>query len=211
MTATPAAKTFSPKPVNQSIRIAALRIFFVLAAPLTLFTSSAWVESPWMSDILEVCGVLFVVAAVLGRFWSILYIGAIKNQTVMQDGPYSMCRHPLYLFSTIGVLGFGLMLGSFTLSLFFGLSVYWILSATAAREEGFLRSHFGPAYGIYAARVPRIFPNFSLFKSPATITASVRAIRVNFADALVFLAFIPLAELLQAVKQSGVVPTYPLY
>lgn len=51
---------------------------------------------------------LKIVACVLIGFWSILYIGGRKNQMIMQDGPYSMCRHPLYLFSTIGVFGFGL-------------------------------------------------------------------------------------------------------
>ncbi|HEX9856982.1 MAG TPA: isoprenylcysteine carboxylmethyltransferase family protein [Paracoccaceae bacterium] len=199
------------KPFNQRLRIWGLRLFFVLALPLILFTRSTWMEPEWLFDILEVSGIFLVILGVLGRFWAILYIGAEKNRTVMQDGPYSICRHPLYLFSTIGVLGLGLMLGSLVLTVFLGLAVFLILTATAAREETFLRAEFGPAYATYAARVPRIWPKVSLYQSAPTVTSSVAALRVNFADALVFLAFIPLAELMEGIKEAGLIPTFALY
>lgn len=199
------------KPFNQRLRIWGLRLFFVLALPLILFTRSAWMEPEWLFDILEVSGIFLVILGVLGRFWAILYIGAEKNRTVMQDGPYSICRHPLYLFSTIGVLGLGLMLGSLVLTAFLGLAVFLILTATAAREETFLRAEFGPAYATYAARVPRIWPRVTLYQSAPTVTSSVAALRVNFADALVFLAFIPLAELMEGIKEAGLIPTFALY
>ena len=203
--------TATIRPFNQKIRIWGLRLFFVLAVPLILFTRSAWTHPEWIFEILEVSGIFLVIAGVLGRFWAILYIGAMKNRSVMQVGPYSICRHPLYLFSTIGVLGFGLMLGSLVLTAFLGLSVFVILSATAAREENFLRTTFGAEYNTYAARVPRIWPNLRHFTTPAEVTCSVKALRVNFADALVFLAFIPLAELMESVKEAGLLPTIALY
>jgi len=198
------------KPFNQRLRIIALRLFFVLAFPLIIFTTSAWQGGP-VAELLEVIGIFLIVACVIGRFWAILFIGAAKNQTVMQDGPYSFCRHPLYLFSTLGTLGLGLLLGSFTLTLFLGLSVFFILTATAKREEAFLRSEFGPNYDNYAARVPRILPDLSLYQSPATVMASIPALRVTFADALVFLSFIPLVELLRGLQAANNWPTFPLY
>lgn len=198
------------KPFNQRLRIIALRLFFVLAFPLIIFTTSAWQGGP-VAELLEVIGIFLIVACVIGRFWAILFIGAAKNQTVMQDGPYSFCRHPLYLFSTLGTLGLGLLLGSFTLTLFLGLSVFFILTATAKREEAFLRSEFGPNYDNYAARVPRILPDLSLYQSPATVTASIPALRVTFADALVFLSFIPFVELLRGLQAANNWPAFPLY
>jgi protein-S-isoprenylcysteine O-methyltransferase Ste14 len=198
-------------PFNQRIRIWGLRLFFVLALPLILFSRSAWSEPEWVFDILEVSGIALVIAGVLGRFWAILYIGAMKNRTVMQEGPYSICRHPLYLFSTIGVTGFGLMLGSLVLTGFLGVSVFLILTATAKREELFLRATFGADYDAYAARVPRIWPRPSLFQTGPEISVSVKALRTNFADALVFLVLIPLAELMESVKEAGLVPTFILY
>jgi protein-S-isoprenylcysteine O-methyltransferase Ste14 len=199
------------RPFNQKIRIAVLRVFFVLAIPLILFTRSIWVNYDWLFDILEVTGIFLIIFAVLGRFWAILYIGAVKNQTVMQDGPYSICRHPLYLFSTMGVFGFGLMLGSVVLAVVLGGVAFLILSATAAREEAFLRSTFGTAYETYAARVPRIWPKISLFQAEPTVTSSIIAMRTNFFDALVFLAFIPLAELMERIKEMGFLPSIPLF
>ena len=199
------------RPFNQKIRIAILRLFFVLAIPLILFTRSAWMEPDWLFDLFELTGVFLIIGAVLGRFWSILYIGAVKNKVVMQDGPYSICRHPLYFFSTMGVVGFGLMLGSFILATLLGGVAFLILSRTAAREEGFLRSEFGPAYTAYSARVPRIWPKLSLFQAEPTVTSSLIAVRTNFFDALVFLAFIPLAELMEGVKEAALWPTIALY
>jgi protein-S-isoprenylcysteine O-methyltransferase Ste14 len=203
--------TSTARPFNQKIRIAILRLFFVLAIPLILFTRSALTRDDILFEVLEQLGVFMVIAAVLGRFWAILYIGAVKNKVVMQDGPYSICRHPLYLFSTIGVVGFGLMLGSLTVCVVLGGGAFLILSRTAAREEGFLRAEFGQAYADYAARVPRIWPKLPLFQAEPTVTSSLVAVRTNFFDALVFLAFIPLAEVMEELKELALWPTFALY
>ncbi|MDA0961389.1 MAG: isoprenylcysteine carboxylmethyltransferase family protein [Proteobacteria bacterium] len=199
------------KPFDQRLRIAALRLFFLAAVPLIVFTRSAWLHPEWLFDILEVLGLTLIIAGVLGRFWAILYIGGRKNARIMQDGPYSVCRHPLYLFSTIGTIGFGLMLGSVVLTAVLGLVVFLILSATAAREEAFLRSEFGAAYDEYAARVPRILPRLSGFSTPQEATFNVATLRRNLMDALVFLSLIPIAELMEFVHESLTIPTLPIW
>jgi protein-S-isoprenylcysteine O-methyltransferase Ste14 len=189
-------------PVNQAIRVNILRLAFILSVPLLIFTHSAWPEPVF--EVLEVLGLAFVITAVLGRFWAILYIGGHKNQTVMRDGPYSICRHPLYLFSTIGVLGLGLMLGSLVMTLLLGGITFVILSMTARKEEAFLRGTFGPAYGVYAAEVPMILPRLSGFRTEDNIAISIPQLRRNLMDALVFLSFIPLAEALEFLNETHV-------
>ncbi|NEX46212.1 methyltransferase family protein [Pseudotabrizicola algicola] len=206
-----ATATASHSPVNQKIRIAALRVAFLLALPLIIFSKSIWMDSHWIFEVMEVTGIALIIVAVLGRFWAVLYIGARKNAMVMQDGPYSIMRHPLYLFSTIGVAGFGMMLGSFLLTLGLTALIFAILSITASKEEAFLRAEFGPAYDAYAARVPRILPKPSLFRTEANVTFNVRTLRINLQDALVFLALIPLAEASEMVKDYGLIPTFPLF
>ena len=64
-------------------------------------------------------GLAAIIVAIVGRAWCSLYIGGRKNAQVMQDGPYSICRHPLYFFSTIGATGFGLLLDSLLLAALF--------------------------------------------------------------------------------------------
>jgi protein-S-isoprenylcysteine O-methyltransferase Ste14 len=199
------------KPVNQRRRIAALRLAFLFMLPLMIFSRSAWDRMHWAFELLEVIGIALIIVAVLGRFWAVLYIGQRKNATVMQDGPYSVCRHPLYLFSTIGVVGFAMMLGSVVVAAILGMLTFLILQMTASREETFLRATFGQAYEDYAARVPRIIPKISMFSTPTEITFSVASLRANFFDAMVFLSFIPLAELLKELKEYGLIPTFPLY
>lgn len=199
------------RPFNQRVRIAVLRAVFVIAVPLLFFTGSAWENRGVVFELLEVIGILLVIVAVLGRFWAILYIGGRKNGVVMTDGPYSVCRHPLYLFSTIGAVGFGLMLGSLVLTVVLGAVIFAILSATAGREERYLRHQFGSDYDAYARRVPRILPRPSLFRSPEVITVNLFAVRTNLRDALVFLSLIPIAELLDNLKLAGLWPTLPLW
>lgn len=199
------------KPVRQYIRIWILRAAVATLLPLILFTRSAWTDPEWLFDIFEVMGIFAIIAGVLGRFWAVLYIGGRKNNMVMQDGPYSICRHPLYLFSTIATVGFGLMLGSIVVTAILGGVVFLILSVTAAKEERFLRSEFGGQYDDYAARVPRIIPKPSLFSTAPRVEFNVVSLRVNLADALVFLSLIPIAELAESLKEWGILPTIPLY
>lgn len=202
-------RTIATTPADQVLRITILRIVFVLMLPLIFFSRSAWPEL--MFEALEVTGLALVITAVLGRFWAILYIGGHKNQMVMQDGPYSVCRHPLYLFSTLGVLGLGFMLGSIVLTLVLGGLTFAILTTTARREEAFLRGTFGAAYDAYAARVPMILPRPSGFQTAPMVTFSVAHLRGNLFDALVFLAFIPLAETKELLAKFAVLPTFPIW
>lgn len=196
------------RPFNQKIRIAALRVVFLSLLPLILFTRPAWTGAA--ADVLETAGILAILLAVLGRFWAILYIGGRKNRTVLREGPYSICRHPLYLFSTIGVAGFGLMLESMTLAAVLGGTAFAILSLTAVREEQFLRGAF-PDYATYAREVPRMLPAPRLFRTPARLTIDTGTLTRNAADALVFVSLIPTAELLRWMETLHLVRAIPLF
>ncbi len=193
------------RPFLQRIRIATLRISFVAFIPLIMIVKPMHSEGLF-NELLEQGGLLLIIAAVLGRFWSVLYIGGKKNKFVMQSGPYSMCRHPLYFFSTLGVLGFGLMLQSLVLALMMAAVFFAILNITAASEENHLRRAFGPDYDAYARKTPRIIPDITKFRTDDNIMVSLRTLRVNFADALVFICLIPLAEVVEWVRETGALP-----
>lgn len=197
------------RPFNQKIRIAGLRLATLALLPVLLSTAPAVDGLP--AALLHGVGILCVVAAVLGRFWAILYIGGHKNRTVMQDGPYSICRHPLYLFSTIGAAGFGLMLESMTLTLLVGGTVLVILNATAMREERDLHRMFGSTYVAYAARVPRIVPDLSGFRTPPSVSVDMGTLARNTRDALVFLSLIPLAETLNWLHGAHLLHGFALW
>ena len=197
-------------PVDQSRRILALRLSALALFPLVLLAKPIWLDT-FAAGALEQIGALLIVAGVIGRFWSILYIGGRKNELVVQDGPYSICRHPLYLFSTVAITGFALMLQSVVLAVLLVGTTFAILSFTARREELYLLSAFGPDYRDYMARVPRILPDPTLFRSDPEVTFSVATLRRNFADSLVFLLLIPVAECLESVRGSLLLPLIPIY
>lgn len=180
----------------ENLRINVLRGLFLLLLPALLIVHAP-LSVTLTGELLESLGMLLIVGGVLGRAWSILYIGGRKNRTVVTDGPYSICRHPLYLFSTMAVLGFGMMLQSLVLTAVltgvFGSALYY----TALREEERLRRNFGPDYAAYAANTPAILPALSNFRTEEDVTFNVSQLKRNFWDATVFIALIPLAELLE--------------
>lgn len=186
--------------VNQKTRINILRGAFLLLIPIILLVPPGMGNSGSEHEMIETLGSLLLFSGVLGRFWSILYVGGVKNAELMMDGPFSMTRNPLYFFSTIAATGIGLMLGAVSFALLLGGMVGLILWMTAKRESTFLRQEFGPAYDEYAARVPFFFPDPRLFKAAPELTVRTAPLRRNLADALVFLSFVPLVELIDAFK-----------
>ncbi len=123
-------------PMNQKQRILLLRLLFLAFLPLLLLIRSPYQDMA-LGEVMESLGFLAIVAAVLGRFWATLYIGGRKNGEVMTDGPYSICRHPLYVASSLGILGLGLMSQSIILTVVITVPAVAILIATARREEAF--------------------------------------------------------------------------
>lgn len=181
-------------PFDQKIRIGLLRLGAVVLIPLLVLTRPCLPEQGLAAETMRLAGIALILACVLGRLWSILYIGRSKNRTVMTDGPYSITRNPLYFFSTLGAFGFGLMFAKISLALLLGSLVFGILYLTARREQAFLEAEFGGDYAAYAARVPMFIPKPWLFATESAVTFSPKAIERNMLDALVFLSAIPLAE-----------------
>jgi protein-S-isoprenylcysteine O-methyltransferase Ste14 len=189
--------------VDQLPRYRAVRLAFLFLIPLLLVVGSAWEGRPLALRLLQTLGVLLVVLGVGVRFWAILYIGGAKMQRVVADGPYSVCRHPLYLGTIMGAAGLGLMFGSLVLAVLVGGLAAAILSAAAAREEQALAGLFGADWTAYAARVPRLIPDPRLYRSPDRITVQVPALRNNLLDAGAFLLTIPLVPLVEAARALG--------
>ena len=53
----------------------------------------------------DIFSYLLVALATMGRLWCGFYVFGRKNQELCQDGPYSICRNPLYVFSFMGGMG----------------------------------------------------------------------------------------------------------
>lgn len=186
----------------------ALGVLAVAAVCILPWIDSAWPERGWVNQGLEWLGLALMVVAVLGRCACMLYLGGRKGADLVSDGPYSVSRNPLYVFSILAVLGIGLQTGSLivgvALALLAGLIFHWIIG----EEELLLRQAFGASFDAYCQRVPRFFPKWSLWHSPQHVNVDLHGVWKTLRDALPYFLAIPVFEAIEAAQQAGWVHVY---
>lgn len=182
------------------IRIIVSRISFAIFAGYVILQVPPDNFPPLLLDTLEIVGLGLLVIAAFGRVWCLTYSGGRKNKTLVTEGPYSVSRNPLYVFSFIGAVGLGLAVENPFLASILAVLFGIYYSFVVRKEERRLASLFGAEYKNYMARTPRWIPNFRLFIEPKEITSSPRDIRRGFLDAMWFLWFFLLWEVLEMVR-----------
>jgi len=150
-------------------------------------------EGSWGDVTLEDLGWALFMGGVLLRFWATLYVGGRKSREVVRDGPYSLCRHPLYLGTALLLLSVTVFLKSATcvLGVVLAMSAYSLLTIPA--EEEALRQKLGPAYDEYAATTPRLLPRLKMaFRTPEFVSVKMKSLWIECRRTVVWLGF-PLA------------------
>jgi protein-S-isoprenylcysteine O-methyltransferase Ste14 len=115
--------------------------------------------APIMAVILAVGSVYFswIALKTLGKQWS-LVAGMMHSHRLVQEGPYSMVRHPLYICFFGLTVATGMVWttpgGLFFSAVFFWLGV-WI---RVGSEEKILLETFGREFEAYKKHVPAFFP-----------------------------------------------------
>lgn len=178
----------------------------MLLLTVQLFTESMWADGGLLHNLWEWIGYGLITACILGRTWCSIYIGGRKKHILVEQGPYSLSRNPLYLFSLIGGVGVGLQAGNLVTGLVFGLFIFAIFSGVILREEAVLRARFPAEFAAYARRVPRWGPRFANWWSDREVVVQPRLVLVTFRDALWFLAAIPVMEGIEMAQAAGWLP-----
>jgi hypothetical protein len=156
-------------------------------------------------EVIELVGLgLAIVFA--GRAWSILYIGSNKNRELITTGPYSIARNPLYLFSTIGAVGIGLMFGSVAAAIGLGLLTYAVFVVTANKEAEYLRTIFGSRYDAYARQTPFFWPKMSRYRDAPEVAFSPQALKRTLTDGVLLLLTFPAIEAIEHLQTDGTLP-----
>ncbi len=163
-------------------------------------------EGTFLYEVLEQLGCGLVVLATLGRIWSMVYIGGRKNLELCQDGPYSIWRNPLYLFSFMGAVGIILcaqiLLLLFIIMPFFLYNYYFVIRS----EERQLQELFGESYQQYCRKVKRIIPNFANYHSQEKFEVYPRVLFRSMVHASYFLWLFILLEFLEYFKEAAILP-----
>jgi len=182
----------------QKIRKIAVLVAILALVGLALVSQSVGgVDGEWHERV-EAVGFVAMILSIVGRAWCSLYIGGRKKAEIVDRGPYSITRNPLYVFSYIGAFGIGAQSGSVTIGLGFVLAAMAVFYLTVKREEAFLKREFGAVYTAYKARTPRFWPRFSLWRDEEELTIRPSLFVTTIRDGLVFLLAIPIFELIDA-------------
>jgi len=160
----------------------------------------------WPALALDVLGWMLFVTAATFRFWSTLYIGGRKTYTLACEGPYSICRNPLYVGTFLLWLSAAVFFKSLTLVLGVAVGVVFYLLVTIPIEEKLLRQVLGAPYEEYCRKVPRLWPRFSLFHTSPTITVTTAGLWTECRRAVRWI-WLPMFAAILAYARNQ--PTWP--
>ena len=192
---------------SQFGRKLALALGCLLGIGVLGFTDSYWHDDGLMHESIEWIGIGLIAICVVGRLWCSLYIGNRKYKEIVQDGPYSVVRNPLYFFSIIGAFGVGAQAGGFTVALVCGFLTWLIHSRMALVEEVHMLEKFGSPYFYYMMRVPKLWPHPSLYHSRKSLEIFPAQFITTARDACVFFVAVPVMEMVDYMHGTGALPT----
>ncbi|MDP3560530.1 MAG: isoprenylcysteine carboxylmethyltransferase family protein [Legionellaceae bacterium] len=153
-------------------------------------------------------GYILIVIGVLGRIYCANYIGGYKNKTIVSEGPFSVVRNPLYVFSLIASIGISLQTGMLIMPLIFFCIFCGYYTKVVAKEEAVLTHIFGEDYTKYVQKVPRWIPKLQLWHEPCTLESKPLFIRRTLTDAAVFFLLAPFFEIIRLLHEHLLLPIY---
>lgn len=190
----------------ERLRISLTWFYTLCIAIFAIFGESCYQTSLLSKALFAIGGSLAAVGA-FGRLWCSLYISGYKNNTLIIEGPYSLCRNPLYFFSFIGAIGIGLSTGNFTVPIMVvvGFAIYYPLVVSG--EETRLAVIHGKLFENYRQNTPAFFPRFSAFREPGEYMVRPKIFRKDIGDVIWFIWAVCLLQLIAALRVSNYIPT----
>ncbi|MBN2019779.1 MAG: isoprenylcysteine carboxylmethyltransferase family protein [Sedimentisphaerales bacterium] len=189
-------------------RIAATRIMTIFIMLLAIFSTHSFSQNGVIDIVFETSGLFLLTICSVGRLWALLYIGGYKRRELITEGPYSITRNPLYLFSLIGAIGIGL--ASENLLVLSALVIFYIAyyPITILAEEKKMTETFGQTYLDYMRRTPRFLPRFSLYKRDDQNKINADVFLKNLANGMWFIWIFIALHLIEMLQQGGYIPVF---
>ncbi|MFZ0034144.1 MAG: isoprenylcysteine carboxylmethyltransferase family protein [Sedimentisphaerales bacterium] len=187
-------------------RVLVSRVFGVLVLLLALFTTHSFSQNSLTDTVLEMSGLFLLTICSVGRLWSLLYISGYKKLELITEGPYSMVRHPLYVFSLIGAIGIGLASENIlvlAVLVIFYLSYYPL---TILVEEKKLVDKFDKGYLDYIKCTPRFIPKLSLYKGSIQYQVNADVFVKKLVFGMWFIWIFIILHIIEMLQQSGHIP-----
>ncbi|MSR14161.1 MAG: isoprenylcysteine carboxylmethyltransferase family protein [Gammaproteobacteria bacterium] len=156
----------------------------------------------------DMLGQVAIGLCVVSRIYCTAFIGDHKNRNLITDGPFAMCRNPLYFCSFVGVLGIAMMSNHLVLLLLIPLLFVLVYHSVIRREEAKLRQMFGAEYLRYCETTPRFWPRIGRFSTPASLTISARLLGNAVLDGVVWFFALPVFEFVEYAQTEGIINAF---
>ena len=194
------------------IRVKALRWALLPLIPMALFIKPPWPEVSAIDYAMNWVGYAFLITGLGLRMWSMFYLGSRKSRELVTEGPFSICRNPLYVGTFMVFIGVSLCFENLVM-LIFATSVAIPVHFVAVRsEERHLKELFQDEYEAYCRSTPRFLFRLANYRSSGTVSVSTRLLRRVVID-VVGVALVPaLADLVDTLHIQGILPvvwTFP--
>jgi len=189
-------------------RIWYTRLIAVATLLLILFSTHSWQEYTYFDMIFQWLGFIFIVTTTLGRIWCFIYISGYKEDKLIQYGPYSLIRNPLYVFSFIGTVGLGLASENL-LALALMIILFCVLYPSVVEdEESNLKKIHGESFDTYASKTPRWIPNFKHYQDSEEYPVKPRIFFKAMLESMWFLWFYMILQVIENFHHMGILPVY---
>jgi len=174
---------------------------------IALFSEHSWSDESWLDAFCDWMAYGLIISGVIGRLWALIYIGGKKNKSLIVDGPYSLCRNPLYLFTFI--MSVGIVFAFEILLLFVPLMIYTfsIYYLKVTKEEAKLQRMFGQPYLDYSERIGRVIPSLRHFSAGTELAVSPKNVIRGFLQMLPVILLLPIIEIIEHLHRAGILPT----
>jgi len=184
------------------------RICICLVLTLLAVGNTAWMHlNHLVEEGLFILGILLTGIGMVGRAWSLAYVVGNKNLTLIREGPYSLCRNPLYFFSFVAGLGVAFCTETLTIPAILAMVYFLMYRNTILQEEGQLRELFAADFEVYCRTTPRFWPSFRNFTESDSLQIAPQYFRRGVVSLLYFMVVIGITEFLETLHESGVLPT----
>lgn len=190
-------------------RIRDTRIVVLVSFLIILFTKQIFDhDDELIHEPIEFFGYFLIAICAIGRVYCTAFLGGMKNREIIDYGPFSICRNPLYMFSFIGVVGFALMTVNIAVLILLPTSFLLIYISLIKREEAYLEEKFGQVYAEYKSKTPRLFPNFKLYHAPETVEMTPRTLLRSVGDSAMWFLAYPLIEFVEYLQEAQILKPF---
>ena len=189
-------------------RMKSTRVLIGMITLLMLFTRPWLLTGRLLETFLDWTGYFLVLFACLGRIFSSVFICGTKNEKLSTQGPFSMVRNPLYVFSFFAVLGAGFLSGRLIILVLLLWLFFLYYPGVVAHEETYLRQTFGDLYETYQNKVPRWFPRTLKMDLPEVIPMYPRLLLQTMRDTSLFFLIFPMTEVIERLHDLGMLPMF---